>query len=109
MGLASLVRTLSGQSSEALPTGSSGALSLQLAVTDDDPFEYEMRSTSIVSVAMRASTSSAATTETASRDCTKSTNEATIPLEAKELKRGGGHRKAHKKSWSSHHEKELRW
>ena len=60
LAINSPVPTLSAQSSEALPTGSPGALSLQVEVTEDDPFAHEMRSTSTVIGATAASTIAAA-------------------------------------------------
>ena len=77
-----------------LLTGSPGAQSIQLEATEDDSFAKEMRT---------ASSSS----ESAPRELSKQTSEATIPLEAKEPKRRGRPRKEHNKSGRSHREEHL--
>ena len=48
--ISSAVPTLSAKSPPTQPTGSPGALSLQLETAEDDPFAHEMHSTSSVSV-----------------------------------------------------------
>ena len=98
VGISSPVSSLSAQSPQVQPTGSAGVLSLQMEAAEDAAFEHEIHSTSVRSAARTASGTTVGTIETASRDSSKETSEATIALEAKEAKRRGRPRKAQKKS-----------
>ena len=93
--------TLSAQSSEALPTGSPGALALQLETAEDDQFANEMRSTSSVGMITTGSATAGVKSEPS-----KQTSEMTIPLEAKEVKRRGRPRKDQKEYGGSNQEKD---
>ena len=81
----------------------------QMEAVEEDPFAYEMRSSSTSSVGATCSVVVSTAAETASLESSKATSDATIPLEGKEAKRRGRPRKEEKKSAQgpSHHEKDT--
>ena len=89
-------------------TGSPGVPPFQLDATEDDPFAYEVRSRSTLTVVATSSTTTAVTRETSMRrEPRREPSVATIPLDGKEIKRRGRRKKQRKPSGDSQHEKNL--
>ena len=97
-----------GQTRQVPPAVIQQVLSLQLAAVEDDRFAQEMSTKSAPSVTTAASGTAVAPTEAVSREFSKGTSEATISLEAKEVKRRGRPKKVLKKSGRSPQETDLR-